>query len=91
MDTVDTRLADAEAQKLLRLSADQFADAMLSMLYFKVLHPKGVDSLTIVHGDSVFSVGSDETEARLRKAKTRIEQEIARCLEEKAKNPRVNP
>jgi len=68
--------AEAEAARLLQLPPDKFAEMMLTMLYFKVLHPKGIQNLTVVLDGSVFNVGTMEPLPRLERAAKLVQDEL---------------
>lgn len=75
----------AEAARILALPPEQYAEIMLTMMYFKVLHPKGIDNLTVILDGSVFSVGKSDPVERLERASKQIAKELsARCSAEKS-------
>jgi len=69
-------VAEEEAARLLQLPPEKFAEMMLTMLYFKVLHPKGIQNLTVVLDGSVFSVGKMQPLPRLERAAKLIQEEL---------------
>ena len=76
---VDQKILDDEAQLLVSLPPTEFAGFMLTMLFTKVLYPKGVRNMTVVVDGSVINIGDGEFLTALKQAKTALSGEIARC------------
>ncbi len=69
---------DEEARRLTALPPVQFASFMLTMLFTKILHPKGVLDMTVIVDGSVMHIGQSHTLDALTQAKTALAGEIAK-------------
>jgi hypothetical protein len=69
---------DSVARELVGRKPDEFAEAMLTMMFLKILHPQGLPKMTVVLGDRVVSFGTDDPKKRLVEAKEVIQAEIDR-------------
>ncbi|PKY11827.1 hypothetical protein B1757_02375 [Acidithiobacillus marinus] len=75
---VDQKNLDDEARRLVSLPPAEFAGFMLTMLFSKVLYPKGVRDMTVIVNGSVINIGDSEPLVALKTAKTALSGEIAR-------------
>lgn len=75
---VDQKLLEEEAQKLVALPPVQFAGFILTMMFTKILHPRGIKNMVVVVNGSVIALGEKEVLQNVLDAKTALAGEIAK-------------
>ncbi|MBE7562213.1 hypothetical protein H7F10_04410 [Acidithiobacillus sp. HP-6] len=78
---LDQKLLEEEAQKLVGLPPVQFAGFILTMLFTKILHPRGIKDMVVIVNGSVISIGEKDVLQNLLNAKTALAGEIAKTRE----------
>lgn len=75
---LDQKLLEEEAQKLVALPPVQFAGFILTMMFTKILHPRGIKDMVVVVNGSVIALGEKEVLQNVLDAKTALAGEIAK-------------
>jgi hypothetical protein len=75
---VDQKHLEEEAQKLVDLPPVQFAGFIMTMMFSKILHPRGIRNMTVIVDSSVISIGEKDFMQNIRDARTSLNGEIAK-------------
>jgi hypothetical protein len=75
---LDQKFLEEEAQKLVGLPPVQFAGFILTMLFTKILYPRGIRNMTVIVDGSVIAMGEKELMQNFLNAKTALTGEIAK-------------
>ena len=77
---LDQKLLEEEAQKLVGLPPVQFAGFILTMMFTKILHPRGIKDMVVIVNGSVIALGENEVQQNLLDAKTALAGEIGKIM-----------